>query len=168
MLFRSDLSYANPHISPFDEFQRFKHHPLFAEVLEGGTRVSYGARAIVKGGLAALPEGITVGEAESREDLLAWASRVDRQLLAAGAAEFFDALLEARGLSWRPAIPAAPPGPSERRLLVSGTTSEHSRRALGKARERGVPVLPMPDALFRNRGDAAELVCRWAETASEG
>ncbi len=50
-----DLSYSNPHLSPFDEFQRFKHHPLIAEVLEGGTRVSYGARAIVKGGLAALP-----------------------------------------------------------------------------------------------------------------
>ena len=51
-----DLSYANPHISPFDEFQRLKHHPLIARQLEGGTRVSYGARAIVKGGLAAMPK----------------------------------------------------------------------------------------------------------------
>ena len=51
-----DLSYANPHISPFDEFQRLKHHPLIAKQLEGGTRVSYGARAIVKGGLAAMPK----------------------------------------------------------------------------------------------------------------
>ncbi len=62
-----DLSYANPHISPFDEFQRYKHHPLIANVLEGGTRVSYGARAIVKGGLAALPElavpgGLLIGD----------------------------------------------------------------------------------------------------------
>ena len=62
-----DLSYANPHISPFDEFQRFKHHPLISEVLEGGTRVSYGARAIVKGGLAALPKlsmpgGLLIGD----------------------------------------------------------------------------------------------------------
>ncbi|MEZ5561142.1 MAG: NAD(P)/FAD-dependent oxidoreductase, partial [Pseudomonadales bacterium] len=62
-----DLSYANPYISPFDEFQRFKHHPLIAEVLEGGKRVSYGARAIVKGGLAALPEltfpgGMLIGD----------------------------------------------------------------------------------------------------------
>ena len=149
------------------DFARDPLHPIrSSEVLdmvgpEGATRIAVG-----RPGLAALPEGITVGEAESREDLLAWASRVDRQLLAAGAAEFFDALLEARGLSWRPAPPAAPPGPSERRLLVSGTTSERSRRALGKARERGVPVLPMPDALFRNRGDATELVCRWAEAAS--
>jgi electron-transferring-flavoprotein dehydrogenase len=51
-----DLSYKNPHLSPFDEFQRWKHHPLIAEQLEGGTRVAYGARAIVKGGLQALPK----------------------------------------------------------------------------------------------------------------
>ena len=51
-----DLAYKNPHLSPFDELQRLKHHPLFAEVLAGGRRVSYGARAIVKGGLQALPK----------------------------------------------------------------------------------------------------------------
>ena len=51
-----DLAYKNPHLSPFDELQRLKHHPLFAQTLTGGTRVSYGARAIVKGGLQALPK----------------------------------------------------------------------------------------------------------------
>ena len=51
-----DLAYRNPHLSPFDELQRLKHHPLFAETLAGGRRVSYGARAIVKGGLQALPK----------------------------------------------------------------------------------------------------------------
>jgi electron-transferring-flavoprotein dehydrogenase len=51
-----DLSYKNPHLSPFDEFQRWKHHPLIAETLAGGKRVAYGARAIVKGGLQALPK----------------------------------------------------------------------------------------------------------------
>ncbi len=50
-----DLSYSNPHLSPFDEMQRWKHHPLVSGVLEGGTRRAYGARAIVKGGLFALP-----------------------------------------------------------------------------------------------------------------
>ena len=50
-----DLSYRNPHLSPYDEFQRFKHHPLIATFLEGGTRVSYGARAVIKGGIQALP-----------------------------------------------------------------------------------------------------------------
>ena len=51
-----DLSYRNPYLSPFDELQRFKTHPLIREFLVGGKRVSYGARAIVKGGLQALPK----------------------------------------------------------------------------------------------------------------
>ncbi len=51
-----DLNYSNPHLSTFDEFQRFKQHPVIKEVLEGGERISYGARAIVKGGLNSLPK----------------------------------------------------------------------------------------------------------------
>ena len=50
----TDLNYSNPHLSPFDEFQRFKHHPQVSKYLEGGSRVSYGARAIAKGGLNSL------------------------------------------------------------------------------------------------------------------
>ncbi|MBU2966026.1 electron transfer flavoprotein-ubiquinone oxidoreductase [Amphritea sp. 2_MG-2023] len=52
----TDLNYSNPHLSPFDEFQRAKHHPVIAQYLEGGKRVSYGARAITKGGFNALPK----------------------------------------------------------------------------------------------------------------
>ncbi|TDO02861.1 electron transfer flavoprotein-ubiquinone oxidoreductase [Halomonas ventosae] len=51
-----DLSYQNPWLSPFDEFQRMKHHPVLAKHLEGGKRVAYGARAIAKGGLNCLPK----------------------------------------------------------------------------------------------------------------
>ncbi|MFT4938598.1 MAG: electron-transferring-flavoprotein dehydrogenase [Paraglaciecola sp.] len=51
-----DLNYSNPHLSPFDEFQRLKHHPVFKQYLEGGKRVSYGARAIAKGGFNSLPK----------------------------------------------------------------------------------------------------------------
>ena len=51
-----DLSYQNPYLSPFDEFQRMKHHPLFSRYLAGGHRVSYGARAIAKGGIVSLPK----------------------------------------------------------------------------------------------------------------
>jgi electron-transferring-flavoprotein dehydrogenase len=50
------LNYRNPWLSPFDEFQRFKHHPAVAEHLEGGTRVSYGARAITEGGFQSVPK----------------------------------------------------------------------------------------------------------------
>lgn len=52
----TDLSYSNPHLSPYDEFQRLKHHPVVKQYLEGGSRVSYGARAITKGGLNCLPK----------------------------------------------------------------------------------------------------------------
>ncbi|MCT4702073.1 electron transfer flavoprotein-ubiquinone oxidoreductase [Enterobacteriaceae bacterium H20N1] len=51
-----DLNYRNPWLSPFDEFQRMKHHPAFSETLSGGKRISYGARAITKGGINALPK----------------------------------------------------------------------------------------------------------------
>ncbi|WP_042050564.1 electron transfer flavoprotein-ubiquinone oxidoreductase [Aeromonas dhakensis] len=50
-----DLNYRNPWLSPFDEFQRLKHHPLIAAALLGGERISYGARAIAKGGWHSLP-----------------------------------------------------------------------------------------------------------------
>ena len=61
-----DLNYDNPYVSPFDEFQTMKHHPVLKQYLEGGTRISYGARAITKGGLNALPKmtfpgGLLVG-----------------------------------------------------------------------------------------------------------
>jgi electron-transferring-flavoprotein dehydrogenase len=50
------LSYQNPHLSPFEEFQRWKHHPRIRNLLEDGSRVSYGARAMNKGGLQSLPK----------------------------------------------------------------------------------------------------------------
>ena len=50
------LNYKNPHLTPFDEFQRFKHHPKIKPVLEGGRRISYGARAITEGGLQSVPK----------------------------------------------------------------------------------------------------------------
>jgi len=61
-----DLNYSNPHLSTFDEFQRFKTHPKISATLEGGERISYGARAITKGGLNSLPKmtvpgGLLVG-----------------------------------------------------------------------------------------------------------
>jgi electron-transferring-flavoprotein dehydrogenase len=51
-----DLGYKNPHISPFDEFQKFKQHPTVKQYIKGGKRLSYGARALIKGGLNSLPK----------------------------------------------------------------------------------------------------------------
>ncbi|MEM9138814.1 MAG: electron transfer flavoprotein-ubiquinone oxidoreductase [Pseudomonadota bacterium] len=50
------LNYENPHLFPYMEFQQFKHHPAIAEVLEGGKRIAYGARAITEGGWQSLPK----------------------------------------------------------------------------------------------------------------
>ena len=54
--FVTHLNYQNPHLFPYMEFQRLKHHPEIAKVLEGGKRVAYGARAITEGGLQSMPK----------------------------------------------------------------------------------------------------------------
>ena len=60
------LNYKNPHLSPFNEFQRWKHHPKISKYLKNGKRISYGARAVNKGGLQSIPKlsfpgGLLVG-----------------------------------------------------------------------------------------------------------
>ena len=57
------LSYHNPYLSPFDEFQRFKTHPLIRDVLTGGKRLSYGARALTSGGWYSVPKMVFPGGA---------------------------------------------------------------------------------------------------------
>lgn len=57
------LDYANPHLSPFDEFQRIKTHPAIANHIEGGKRLAYGARAINEGGLQSIPKLVFPGGA---------------------------------------------------------------------------------------------------------
>lgn len=62
------LDYANPYLSPFEEFQRFKQHPHIRQLLEGGKRLSYGARALSEGGYQSIPRltfpgGLLIGDA---------------------------------------------------------------------------------------------------------
>ena len=61
------LDYSNPHLSPFDEFQQWKQHKDIKKILESGTRVAYGARALIKGGYQSRPKmtfpgGLIVGD----------------------------------------------------------------------------------------------------------
>lgn len=63
----TDLSYTNPNVSPFDELQRYKQHPVIKKHLIGGERLSYGARAITKGGIQSQPKltfpgGMLIGD----------------------------------------------------------------------------------------------------------
>jgi electron-transferring-flavoprotein dehydrogenase len=62
------LGYSNPYLSPFEEFQRYKTHPDIRKVLEGGKRISYGARAITAGGLMSLPKLVFPGGALVGDD----------------------------------------------------------------------------------------------------
>ena len=57
------LNYENPHLYPYMEFQRFKHHPMVADLLAGGKRVAYGARAISEGGYQSMPKMVAPGVA---------------------------------------------------------------------------------------------------------
>ena len=57
------LNYENPHLFPYMEFQRFKHHPMIADLLKGGKRVAYGARAISEGGYQSMPKMVAPGVA---------------------------------------------------------------------------------------------------------
>ena len=57
------LNYANPYLSPFDEFQRFKTHPAIRDVFAGGKRIGYGARAITEGGWQSMPDLVFPGGA---------------------------------------------------------------------------------------------------------
>jgi len=61
------LDYRNPHLSPFEEFQRFKNHPAIRPLFEGGRRIAYGARALSEGGIQSLPKltfpgGLLIGD----------------------------------------------------------------------------------------------------------
>jgi electron-transferring-flavoprotein dehydrogenase len=57
------LGYKNPHVFPYMEFQQFKHHPMVAELLKGGKRIAYGARAITEGGYQSMPKMVAPGVA---------------------------------------------------------------------------------------------------------
>ena len=58
-----DLNYKNPYLFPYMEFQNFKHHPKIANLLKGGKRVAYGARAVTKGGIQSIPKVVFPGGA---------------------------------------------------------------------------------------------------------
>ena len=107
------LDYANPWISPFEEFQRYKTHPAIRGTFEGGKRIAYGARAITAGGLLSLPKLVFPGGAlVGCEAGFLNASRIKGShaaiksgMMAAAAA--FDALVAQRSHDELPAYPAA-------------------------------------------------------------
>jgi uncharacterized protein YgbK (DUF1537 family) len=146
------------------EFARDPHHPVRSSDVRDMLGPSGSAPVFVRRCDDPLPpRGIVVGEASSREDLVAWARRLPADAVPAGAAEFFDALLEVSGRRRRNATGAADACPPT--LLVCGTASAGSQGTLQEATRRGIPVLVMPDALVHQ--DACEDVSdSWAGSVS--
>lgn len=134
---------------------RFADDPEYpavtADVLEllgpqGGIEVSYSEKA---DDLAS--SGIVVTGGVARDDLLALADRLDGHTLAAGAAEFFDAILQRRfGVHHHHATDHTPPTEGKA-LLILGSRASTSLETVISARANGIPVLPMPRALYHGR-----------------
>ncbi|WP_418648329.1 electron transfer flavoprotein-ubiquinone oxidoreductase [Thauera butanivorans] len=107
------LNYANPHLSPFEEFQRYKTHPKIRKYLEGGKRLAYGARAIAAGGLQSQPRLVFPGGALIGDDagflnaarIKGSHAAIKSGMLAAEAA--FEALAQQRQRDTLTAYPAA-------------------------------------------------------------
>jgi uncharacterized protein YgbK (DUF1537 family) len=107
-------------------------------------------------------EGITIGDAVAVEELRHWTKQVDRGMLAAGGADFFEAILEHHGLSGRTQqiIPNIDAG-RRNRLIVCGSTSISSRVLIERARVASVPICPMPDGLFYAVEENRTSLDRW-------
>jgi electron-transferring-flavoprotein dehydrogenase len=107
------LGYRNPHLSPYEEFQRWKHHPAIREILEGGKRISYGARVINEGGWQSVPKLVMPGAAligcsagfVNVPRIKGTHTAMKSAMLAADAA--FDAVVAGRGSDTLDAYPAA-------------------------------------------------------------
>jgi electron-transferring-flavoprotein dehydrogenase len=134
------LGYTNPYLSPFEEFQRYKTHPSIRAFLEGGKRVSYGARAITAGGLLSLPKTVFPGGALIGDDAgFLNASRIKGShaaiktgMLAADAA--FDAVQAGRQSDELNAYPDAFGSLAAHRAVPRATSSSGWRRGCTSAR----------------------------------
>jgi uncharacterized protein YgbK (DUF1537 family) len=105
--------------------------------------------------------GIVVGEAATKEDLQAWSAKLDATILPVGAAEFFAAILESkkRGEARQVSTPLTDNGST---LFACGSMSASTQDFLSECRQRGWPVLPMPEELLRKAAPVEELVAAWA------
>jgi uncharacterized protein YgbK (DUF1537 family) len=106
---------------------------------------------------------ITVGDATSVEDLLAWARKLDARTIAAGAAEFFAAILETRGFRTQEKASVVPPPAGSKELFVCTSVSAYSRQAVEEARDRGVAVCEMPLGLFKSNKSHLEPLQQWID-----
>ncbi|MHC4388575.1 MAG: four-carbon acid sugar kinase family protein [Planctomycetota bacterium] len=107
--------------------------------------------------------GTIVGEAETKEDLLFWASALDHQTIPAGAADFFAAILEAKGFHVKP--PKKEPEFSENKtaLFICASGSTYTQRSVQQAQSHGIPISKMPPELFEGRQSSDKSLQQWSE-----
>lgn len=106
-------------------------------------------------------EGIMIGQAETADDLMRWAEKIDGQTLAAGAGEFFEAMLRNKGLSRKPAADEKEYRLADSVLFVCGSSSDSSRQDIKTAHLQGARVSRMPDELFRSDDSADKYLQQW-------
>ena len=126
-------------------------------------------KVIVAGVGEGLPAaGIVVGDASCKTDLMRWAECCDDATLAAGGAEFFEALLETKGYTLKAAADSVRDYPSGKgaAMFVCTSTSANSKKAVELARGRNVPVAAMPAELLEAEAGCEEYLERWAEDAA--
>ena len=105
--------------------------------------------------------GVIIGEAETKEDLLFWAAQLDDQTIPAGAADFFAAILEAKGLRLKPPEEQTEPSQSKTALFVCACGSYYSQKAVEEAQLHGIPVAKMPPELFHDYEPSGKLLQQW-------
>jgi uncharacterized protein YgbK (DUF1537 family) len=124
--------------------------------------------AVARVGQAMPSVGIVVGETCGRTDLIHWAESCDDQTLAAGGAEFFAAVLEARGHTLKGTADSVRDYPLGKgaAMFVCTSTSPNSRKAVELARSHNVPVACMPGGLLEAEVGGEEFLQRWADEAA--
>jgi uncharacterized protein YgbK (DUF1537 family) len=109
-----------------------------------------------------LEQALIVGDAESHDDILAWAARLDEGTLAAGAAEFFAAILQVKGFTPRPPVRTPQLRKRQPALFICTSSSDASRKMVEQARNRGVAVCEMPRRLAAADKGSEGHVDSWA------
>ncbi len=108
-------------------------------------------------------EGIVIGQAETKEDLIRWSERTDEQTMMAGAGDFFEAILEGKGFVRKKNVEESPYRLDQKALLICGSSSNTSRQALRKAERLGGRVCRMPEGLFRSNCPEDASFQKWTD-----
>jgi uncharacterized protein YgbK (DUF1537 family) len=109
---------------------------------------------------------LSVGEASDLGDLRTWAAKVNREVITAGAGDFFEALLQAEGFKTSSDYKSQTFQLGEKVLIVCASPFHKSREFVAEARRRGIPICEMPEGLFKNNQPRKPDVDEWADQAT--